>query len=169
MFDRRYPNLCRIEDAHDTGPRGRGWIAHEDRGHLWRVAKEVCGRCPGLQCVYDRAGKALFFYLGEPARGVHRVPVFNPHGSTRTFSSHEIDQIARLIQSAKMPKAHKDAMLAQREREIQHAAEARDQSRREAKRSDLVAIAKRTRERKGMHKGYTSHFTVNKPAKARAA
>lgn len=168
MFDRRYPNLCRIEDAVGSAPNG-GWLHYEARNHLGRVSREICGRCPGLKCAFDRGSWTLFFYLGEPSRGVHRVRVFSPSGGCLTFMSHEIDQITRLIQSAKMPRAQKDAIAAQQERELQQAAAANTRHVHDCKRGDRKAMVKYVRERKGMHSGYRGSIVVDKKPKARAA
>lgn len=157
MFDRRYPNLCRVMEASGDG------VWYFDRSHWARTSTEVCKRCPGLSCAYDRASRTLFFYLGhDPSRGVHRVRTYNPSGSAHTFASHEVDEIVRLIQSAKMPRVKKEAIAAQHERELQAEGLKQRRHMQDCKRSDRLAVVKRTCERKGMHSGYRSHFLIDK-------
>jgi len=98
MMDRRYQGLVRIEDAQ---------VGAVLRDAILSFAQRVCGLV-GVSAAFDRVCRDVFFYRGDPGRGVYRMPVFNPDGTERCLDQDLFDGVCHCIRLSTAPAAMKD-------------------------------------------------------------
>lgn len=109
MFDRRFPNLMRMNGPL---PGLRGDRAGEAR----RIAAAIQSRT-GRKVAWDRNRAALYVYLGDNSvdSGVALFPLDHPIGGKGPFGEADIDDMVRFINYGKMSRKQKDRLDADRE------------------------------------------------------
>lgn len=102
-FDRRFPWLCRIDNAPlEAGERRRA-----------SSFADAVGRRTGTACVYNTQTGGLFFYHGTIDRPAWEFPFKPDDEDSVRVTANDVDDVVRIIQMGKIDAAEKDRIAAQ--------------------------------------------------------
>lgn len=126
------------------------------------MSSEICRRTQ-CQAAYCRGSGSLFFYMGQPWRGMHWMRFYSVNGERRFHSEQTaIDDACRAIYQGRMPKSMKDRKVRwQVEQDEKEAIEARKTQVDNAI-PDAMRALKGHRNKRGMGKHFRPSVVVDK-------